>query len=275
MQFMAHDVTDFEAEVLAESQTTPVVVDFWAPWCGPCRFLGPVLERLAEEEADGRWKLAKLNTDQYPEISARYGIQGIPAVKLFVDGEVIDEFTGALPEQAVRQWLDKALPSENKKRLSAAEAALDEGDHLRAEKLLREVLGEEPGNARASLLLARLVLFENPDEAIALAEGAPFAGPEFLQLEESIKTVARLLTFDTETSALPEAPVRARYLEAVGALRKQDFDGALSAFIDVIRTNRYYDDDGARKACIAIFSLLGEQHPITRKHRRSFDMALY
>ena len=271
---MAFDVADFQSEVLEESRQTPVVVDFWAPWCGPCRALGPVLEKLAGE-ANGAWKLAKVNTDQDPTVSAQYGIRGIPAVKLFVDGEVTDEFTGALPEHAVRQWLEKALPTEGKKKVEQAESALSAGDMDEAEKLLRASLAEEPGNSKARLLLAQIIVLDDPDAAEELAEGSAFAGPGFVQLEEAIKVVARLLRLQRDGATLPDEPGRDAYREAIEALDRRDFDAALASFIDVIRTNRYYDDDGARKATIALFTLLGEQHPITRKHRRSFDMALY
>lgn len=272
---MSVEVTDFDAEVLEASRQAPVLVDFWAPWCGPCRFLGPVLERLADEETNGRWQLAKVNTDEHPEVSMRYGIRGIPAVKMFVNGVVVDEFTGALPEQAVRQWLDKALPSEAKKRLDAADSALVAGDTAGAETLLRAVLADEPENAKAGLLLAKLVLFDDPEQAESLAVHAPFAGPAFLQLEESIGTIVRLLRMKGDASVLDDAPEKERYLEGVEALSRQDFEAALDAFLEVIRSNRYYDDDGSRKACVAIFSILGEQHPVTKTRRRAFDMALY
>ncbi|HMB89272.1 MAG TPA: thioredoxin [Rhodothermales bacterium] len=100
----------FQKEVLDKSHEKPVLVDFWAPWCGPCRILGPTLEKLVKE-SKGTWRLVKVNSDKHPGLSQRYGIRGIPAVKLFVDGEVRDEFVGALPEHAVRKWLDHALPA--------------------------------------------------------------------------------------------------------------------------------------------------------------------
>ena len=106
---MSHEITDFTTDVLERSNSIPVLVDFWAAWCGPCRTLGPVLERLAEKQA-GRWVLAKVDTEKFPQIAAQYGVRGIPNVKLFIKGKVVDEFTGALPERAVEQWLAKAVP---------------------------------------------------------------------------------------------------------------------------------------------------------------------
>ncbi|ARA95192.1 MAG: thioredoxin [Bacteroidetes bacterium] len=100
----------FQKEVIDKSHEKPVLVDFWAPWCGPCRVLGPTLEKLARESG-GAWRLVKVNADRHPELNLRYGIRGIPAVKLFVDGDVVAEFVGAQPEPAVRRWLDEHLPA--------------------------------------------------------------------------------------------------------------------------------------------------------------------
>src|SRR5436190_229581 len=128
---MVLEVSDFQADVLEASRDKPVVVDFWAPWCGPCRMLGPVLEKLAATN-DGSWTLAKVNTDENQEVARQYGIMSIPAVKLFIDGEVVDEFIGALPEPSVKEWLERAVPSESKARLSEAKAAIEAGESDRA-----------------------------------------------------------------------------------------------------------------------------------------------
>ena len=271
---MSVEVQDFQQEVIEESYKTPVLVDFWAPWCGPCRVLGPILDRLAEK-SNGKWKLAKVNTDVYPEISMQYGVRGIPAVKLCVAGEVVDEFTGALPENAVAQWLEKALPSENKRRIEQARLAMDGGEMELAERLLEQVLKEEPDNPLARVLLAQIVVFRDPERAESLVEGSSFAGSGFIQVEEAVKTIARLARLHREPEKLPDEKGKETYLEGINALVRHDYDRALDRFISLIQTNRYYDEDGARKASIALFTLLGEEHPTTLKHRRTFNMVLY
>ncbi|MEX0746792.1 MAG: thioredoxin [Rhodothermales bacterium] len=269
---MAFEIEDFQRDVIEQSRKVPVLVDFWAPWCGPCRVLGPVLERLAEQ-SNGDWKLAKVDTDENPSVSRSYGIRGIPSVKLFVDGAVVDEFTGALPEYAVKQWLEKALPSENKKRVERAEMEMSVGNVEEAGKLLEAVLKEEPENPKARILMARLVVFEDPERAAELVSGGVFAGPRFIQIEEAVKTVAHLLSISEDD--MLEGGGRSDYAEAIAALKRRDFEQVLEKFIQVIQTDRYYDDDGSRKACVALFTLLGDEHPAVREYRRTFDMALY
>ena len=270
---MAFEVQNFQQDVIEASREQPVLVDFWAPWCGPCRQLGPVLEKLAE--AAGDWTLVKVNTDENPEPAQRYGIRGIPAVKLFHEGDVIAEFTGARPEHAVRSWLDDNLPSATKSALEQAKAALDEGDTEEAEQLLWSVLDSDADNAEAKVLLARALAFRDPQRASALAEDADIADPSLRQVREAVQTLTRLLRLNGSADDLPDAPGHDAYRAAIDALSEQDFDTALEHFIDVVRTNRDYDDDGARRACVALFTLLGANHPATKAHRRTFDMALY
>jgi putative thioredoxin len=269
-----HEVSDFQADVLDASTQQPVLVDFWAPWCGPCRQLGPVLERLASEATN--WTLVKVNTDEHQAEAQRFGVRGIPSVKLFVDGTVKAEFTGVLPEHAVRKWLDEHLPSETKQRIETAKTALDDGDTEAAEAALQAVLDAEPDHAEAKVLMARALAFRDPERAHEWAASASdIADPTLLQTRESVETLTRLIALADDPAALPDGEGKDAYVAAATALAKQDFHTALERFIEVVQTNRDYDDDGARRACVALFTLLGPRHPATEAHRRTFDMALY
>ncbi len=270
---MTHDVKDFQKEVLERSKEIPVLVDFWAEWCGPCRILGPVLERLAAT-ADGRWQLAKVNTEEMPDVAARYNIRSIPNVKLFVDGEVSAEFVGALPEPMVRQWLQKHIPSKYRLELRRAEELLLQNKTGEAQPLLENILAHEPDNHKARVLLAQTHLSTNPQKARDLVQ--PIAeDSQFFDIAEAIRTFASLLHKHEQPEQLPEDAVKQPYLAAIAKLAEGDFAGALESFIEVIRTHRYYDDDGARRACVAIFKILGEESEITKSYRREFSRALY
>lgn len=270
---MTTDVQNFREDVIEASSSMPVLVDFWAPWCGPCRSLGPVLEKLAAEQSD-RWTLVKVNTDEYPDESRRYGVRGIPAVKLFVDGNVVDEFTGALPEYAVRQWLDKALPTEEKEKLSIAESLLEEGDTDGAQDVLEQILVAEPTNAAAAGHLARLIAFTDPGRAVNLAQTARTGEPRFVQIADAVDTVALILSRDLESDLEGESGGR-EYIQAVQEMEAGRYQSAIEKIIEVLKKNRYLDDDGARKLGVAAFTLLGDDHPVTRANRRTFDMWLY
>jgi putative thioredoxin len=137
------------------------------------------------------------------------------------------------------------------------------------------VLEDNPDHDEAQVLMARALVFKDPERAQVLADEADVADPALRQVREGVETITRLLELGNDPSALPENGVKDTYVAGIEALSEQDVEAALEHFIDVVRTNREYDDDGARKACVALFTLLGEQHPVTQEHRRTFDMALY
>lgn len=266
---MSYEVKDFNKDVIQQSKDIPVLVDFWAEWCSPCRILGPTLEKLAEKYND-RFKLVKLNTDQNPEIASQYGIRGIPNVKLFIKGEVADEFTGALPENSVEKWLQKAIPGKNAGNIDKAKKLISISSYKEAERLLRDLNKEEPGNSEIKILLARTLLFSEPETAEKLAMDSE-SDLEYSELVDSIKIISHLFSLN----GINSSGAAGEYKSAIEDLKEQRFDSALEKFIKVIKTNRTLDNDGARKACIAIFKFLGEENEITLRHRRDFGSALY
>ncbi len=202
----------------------------------------------------------------------KYGVKGIPNVKLFRNGEVINEFTGALPESAIKDWLKKSIPSKFADQIEHAKIILNNGDVVTAKAILEDIHKGDINNSEVKVLLAKLLLFEDIKEAKRLVENVD-GNLDNIELAEAITTLAELLQRDQ--SSFTDSEVREKYLSAIDNIRKKDFDSALTKFIDIIRTDRNYDDDGARKTCIAIFKFLGEDNEITLNHRRDFGSALY
>jgi putative thioredoxin len=270
---MTYETDNFEVDVLERSHAIPVLVDFWAAWCSPCRVLGPVLEKLAEQSR-GEWALAKLETERFPAIAAQYGIRSIPNVKLFVDGQVSDEFVGALPEPEVVEWLRKALPSKYRAQIEEAKRLLLEDKPGEAREILNRVIAAESDNDQAVVLLAWSVLDSDPQQAVKTAR--PIAlGSEQSEAAEAIRTLATLFMQVDDPDSLPRESVKDTYVGAITGARSNNYEAALEGFIEVIRKNRYFADDGSRKACIAVFKLLGEDHKVTKKYRPAFSNALY
>jgi putative thioredoxin len=243
------DVTeqDFEREVLERSRETPVVVDFWAEWCAPCRMLGPILEKAAAER-EGKVVLAKLDTDANPGISRTFQIQGIPAVKAFKDGKVVDEFVGAQPAVQVERFFDRLVPSE-------ADALVEAGD----EASLRRALELEPNRADARVALAeQLHRRGDREEAQELLQNvAGHFGAEGL--------AARMRLEDQDAVDLADA---------FRALDAGDRERALDLLISAIPSADGYKDD-VRRVVVAILDALGVDDPLARDARRRLATALY
>ncbi len=265
---------NFQEDVIEASHDLPVVVDFWAPWCGPCQVLGPILEKLASN-AGSSWKLVKVNSDEHQDLARQYGIRGIPAVKMFSKGEVVDEFTGALPEFSIVKWLDNALPNPAKALLQQAEEARENGRSAEAVELYEQVLALEPENEGALIMLSKLIVAHDLERARKMIESVSPSTPAMVELRNAVVQFIHIHETASDPSLLPEGKVRDEYLESLQAVVSGRYDEAVQGFIRVIGVDRYYDDDGARKSCIALFTILGPSHHVTRKHRRLFDMALY
>jgi putative thioredoxin len=268
---------DFEREVLERSTTTPVVVDFWAPWCEPCRTLGPILERLAEEHA-GTFVLAKVNVDEAPNLAARYRVQSIPAVKGFRDGELVAEFVGAQPESVVREFLTSLLPTDAD-RLVADAADLPAAD---AEARLRQALDLEPRHEHALLQLARR-LSERGEDADALgflgrvlpqgpvaAEAAHLAAILRTRLEGAGDEAALRASVGADPDDLRARLDLGRALAARGR-----YEAALDELLDVVRRDADFDDQAARKAMLDIFEVLGPHDMLTQRFRSALAQALF
>jgi putative thioredoxin len=273
---------DFDRDVLEASKRTPVVVDFWAPWCGPCRALKPILEKLAAE-FDGKFLLAKVNTDENPEIAARYGVRGIPNVKAFVDGKLANEFTGAQPESAVRRFLETLVPSPAEQLRRGAEADLAQGDFDAAETKLREAIALDPASDAARVDLAVLLAARRDLDG---AEAELAAIPEHLRDERAIGLATRI-GLERKRTSLPDAAtlkarvdaqpgdLDARLAYAERLVADARYRAALDELLEIARIERGERRERARKAMLEVFGLAADQPDVVTEYRRKLASALH
>jgi putative thioredoxin len=253
---------DFVEKVLEESKRRPVVVDFWAAWCGPCRTLGPVLEKVAEEHG-GEFLLAKLDTDANPYVSSQFRIQSIPNVWAFVDGKPVDQFIGAYPEPAVREFVQRLLPTEADRDAAEAAEAAAAGDPEAAERGFREALESDPSNHAAALGLGAL-LVERGDAEEARALLQPLV-PD----PEADRLLARLRVAEWAGLSDGSPLTQAKRMAGDGRYRE-----ALDGLLGAVRYSPE-DRDSARSAMLDVFAVLGEDEPLVREYRSKLAAALF
>ena len=275
-QFIIDVTRDNYQQVMEASFKVPVLIDFWASWCQPCQVLMPVLARLAEEY-QGKFLLGKLNTEEEQEIAAQFGIRSIPNVKLFRNGQPVDEFMGALPEGEVRQFLDRHVARESDLQVAAAREQLAAGNVAGAIVLLDEAREADPGNARVTLALAEAQVASGD---IAAAESTLDSLPPSERDKPEVASLRSHLYFEGQVAEAPATPELAAKLEANPddhearfqlALRKvveQDYDAAIELLLELMQKDRSFGDDAARNGLLKVFELLGDDPRVGQYRRR-------
>ena len=265
------DRGNYKTEVLQKSYEMPVLVDFYATWCGPCQLLKPILEKLVKEYD---FVLAKVDIDKNPELASEYGIEGVPDVRLVVQGETMPGFVGALSEPQLREFLAQLnLKSELEVGLEAARSAIAVQDALRAKQIFNELFAKYPDKPSITLEAAQFLLRVNQLEAAQ--KMLDTIGADQRDAYTKAQSLKTLIQFQQIIDAPAESELDRQFAKAAQLTLATDYDGALQLFLAIVQESRRYRDDGARKAMLSIFNLLGNTHPLTQKYQQELMLVLY
>lgn len=274
---------DLQEKVLEASSDTPVVVDFWAEWCGPCRALEPVLERVVDSYG-GKLRLARVNVDDNPQLAQRYQVQGIPAVKVFADGQVMAEFVGAQPESEIRRILDGVVPSAADELVLEGDRKLEHGLPQEAGELYHNALAEQSDHPGALLRLGTLLLDEDrPEEAREVLSRIGEAATEYsmargllarLEFEKTCAENGGPQQCRERAEASPDDP-QARYALACCLAAQERYKEALDELMVVLSQDVDFCDGAAREAVLRIFDLVGRRSELTDRYRRRMASIIY
>lgn len=274
---------NFDELVLDAPQDQLVLVDFWASWCAPCRMLAPVLEQVVEQYG-GRVALAKVDVDRNPQLAAQFGVQGIPAVKIFRGGEMVSEFTGALPELEIRSIVDRFLPSESDNRAAGAMEALHAGRMDEAKAAFEAILNEDPANSKANLGMAEIRLAEgDAGGAEEYAKKVGLSSDDHEAAENLLNRVQFIRHADEmggpeacrERAQRDENDLDARFGLACGLAAREQYAEALEEFLAIQKKNKKYQDGAARAAMVNIFNIIGARSDLANEYRKKLEWVLY
>ncbi|MES9870527.1 MAG: thioredoxin [Sedimenticola sp.] len=279
------DVTaeNFAVYVEKNSHQVPVVVDFWAEWCGPCKMLMPLLAKLTEEY-QGKFILAKVNTEEQQALAQQYGIRSIPTVKLFRNGEAVDEFAGALPEGEIRAFLDRHIPRESDNLVTQANTLIQQGDVEGAIRLIENAKAEDPANPRVLIAFAKLkATLGHIEEAEAALDSLPAEeqeSPEVAGLRARFQfdaVVGKAADDETLVHALANGTASSEQIYQLAAHRvmENNHEEALELLLKLLMTDRQYGDDAARKGMLSIFEMLGSGNELVNRYRNRMFNALH
>ena len=263
---------NFAAEVVQKSYEKPVVVDFFAQWCGPCQMLKPILEKLVQEYD---FVLAKVDIDQSPDLANTYGVEGVPDVKIWVQGQMREGFVGVLPEPKLRSLLTElSLKSELEQGLETLQTAIQSGAIDQAKQLLQALSEKYPDDRRLILAGAKFLINQNRIEsATKLLTAIQADEKEYFAQAQALKSLVQFQQIVAET--VVENELDEIFFKAVRLTLAMDYTAALDLFLELVHRDRKYRGDAGRKGILTIFDLLGSEHPLTKEYRRQLLSALY
>jgi len=283
-QATSFEVTEqnFASQVIEASHQQPVLVDFWATWCGPCQSLMPILEQLAQSY-QGKFLLAKVEIDSQQGLASQFGVRSVPTVKLVKNGQIVDEFTGALPESQIRTFLDKHIENESDQLMQQALMLYQQGDSEAALSQMGQIMQAHPDNLDNKLIYTNILLREqHVDEAKKWLDSlsveasdnpqvqAMQAQLEFIHIVDNAPDMASLQQQVADNPDNSEA----RYQLSAHAILQGQFEIAFEQLLEVVKRDRQFQDDAGRKALLKLFDLLGDKHELVSRYRRKLAMAL-
>ena len=263
--------SNFVENVIQVSYQKPVLVDFYATWCGPCKILKPILEKLVNEYD---FILAKVDIDQNPELASQYGVEGVPDVRIVSQGQVNPGFVGALTEPQIRQFLGQLnLKSDFEENLDALKLAIVQKQFPQGKQILDQLFRQYPNRQEVTLEAAKFLMalnqFENAEKLLNTIKEDQ---QDFYTQAQALK---QLIQFKQEATPSGDSELEQQYAQACQLTLEEDYEAALPLFLDIVGTSRKFKEDGARKAMLTIFNLLGDEHPLTKDYRKKLMLQLY